>query len=75
MIRILFSFLILFLGFFFQQLSPPYLMIQGIKGDLLLVIVIYFSLKYGWKWGICFGIVAGILQDAFFLLGILVLSP
>jgi len=65
MIKILFSFFILLFSFFFQITVLPYLEVMGVRGDLLFVLVVYFSLKYGWKFGCFFGLCAGLLQDSF----------
>jgi rod shape-determining protein MreD len=76
MFKFLFGLIIIVLGFLIQVILFPYLSFGSIKGDLLLVLVVYFSLKHGWKLGFILGLFAGFLQDSFSLgkLGIITLS-
>lgn len=58
------SFILVFLGFCIQMTLLPSL---TVRGNLVFVLVAYFSLVYGWKVGLSLAIFGGILQDSFSL--------
>lgn len=64
MMRIILSFIFVFLGFCIQMTLLPSFFI---KGDLVFVLVAYFCLVYGWKVGLILAIYGGILLDSFSL--------
>lgn len=58
------SFILVFLGFCIQMTLLPSF---SVRGNLVFVLVAYFSLVYGWKVGLSLAIFGGILQDSFSL--------